>query len=87
MDQQRLREHLDQLSNAVEGMQVADAEKCKLSDLIVDIERQLAEPLIEHESHGLIEQVDGMMSSFERDHPTVAGILNNIMVTLTSMGV
>ena len=87
MDQQQLREHLDQLSNAIEGMQVADEEKNKLGNLIVDIEKQLAEPLIEHESHGLVEQVDGMVSSFERDHPTVAGILNNIMVTLTSMGV
>jgi hypothetical protein len=39
------------------------------------------------EPGSMVEQVDGLVSSFERDHPTVAGILNNIMLTLTSMGV
>ncbi|MEE8056905.1 MAG: DUF4404 family protein [Pseudomonadales bacterium] len=87
MDQQQLREHLDQLSSAIDSMQAADEEKNKLSGLIVDIEQQLVEPLMENKPQSLAEQVDGMVSIFERDHPTVAGILNNIMVALTSMGV
>ena len=87
MDRQQLREHLDQLSDAIDGMQASGQDKDKLNDLIVDIERQLAEPMLETEHHTLVEQVETMVSNFERDHPTVAGILNNIMVTLTSMGV
>ncbi len=87
MDQQQLRQHLDQLSNAIDGLPTSDEDKNKLNELIVDIERQLAQPLLEGEAHSLAEQVDSMVSSFERDHPTVAAILNNIMVTLTSMGV
>lgn len=87
MEQQQLHEQLDQLSNAIAGMQASDEDKNKLGDLIVDIERQLIDPMIEQGSQSLVKQVDGMVSGFERDHPTVAGILNNIMVALTSMGV
>jgi hypothetical protein len=87
VDQQQLREHLDQLSKAIDGLQASAEDKNKLTDLIIDIEQQLAVPLLENEPHTLVEQVEVMVSSFERDHPTVAGILNNIMVTLTSMGV
>ncbi len=86
MDQQQLRQHLDQLNQAIEGLQAPDTDKTKLNNLIVDIEQQLNEPLMA-EPHSLVDQVDEMVSGFERDHPTVAGILNNIMVTLTSMGV
>ncbi|MCP3908540.1 MAG: DUF4404 family protein [Oceanicoccus sp.] len=86
MDQQQLREYLDQLNQAIDGMQAPDADKQQLNNLIVDIEQQLTAPLM-NEPHSLVEQVDEMVSGFERDHPTVAGILNNIMVTLTSMGV
>lgn len=86
MDQQQLREHLDQLNQAIEGLQAPDTDKDKLSNLIVDIEQQLTGPLLA-EPHSLVEQIDDMVSAFERDHPTVAGILNNIMLTLTSMGV
>ena len=86
MDKQQLQDHLDQLNTAIDGLQAPDADKDKLNNLIVDIERQLNEPLLT-EPHSLVDQVDEMVSGFERDHPTVAGILNNIMVTLTSMGV
>jgi hypothetical protein len=86
MDQQQLREHLDQLNEAIEGLQAPDVDKDKLNNLIVDIEQHLTEPLLA-EPQSLVDQVDGLVSGFERDHPTVAGILNNIMVTLTSMGV
>ncbi len=86
MDQQQLREHLDQLNKAIDDLQAPETDKDKLNNLIVDIERQLTEPLLA-EPNNLAEQVDEMVSGFERDHPAVAGILNNIMVTLTSMGV
>ena len=87
MNKQQLRENLDQLSAAIEGLQAPEADKNKLDALIVDIERQINQPLLEEESQTLVEQVDSIVSSFESDHPTVAGILNRIMVTLTSMGV
>lgn len=87
VDQQQLREHLDQLNDAIDGLDASVADKGKLSDLIVQIERQLVQPVLESEPPSLVDQVEGMVSAFENDHPTVSGILNRIMVTLTSMGV
>lgn len=88
MEEQQLREHLEQLADAIADMSASSEEKERLSGLIADIEQQLNAPLLEQEDTGsLVEQVDNMVSSFEADHPTVSAILNNILVTLSSMGV
>ena len=87
MNEQELRAQLDELIIAIESIPAADAEKKRLQSLVENIEGQLSNPVVEGEPESLADQVDGMVSSFEADHPTVAGILNNIMVTLTSMGI
>ncbi len=87
MDQQQLVKYLDQLNAEIGDLKAPDSDKERLSELILDIERQITGTVVESEPHTLVEQVDVMVSRFEGDHPTVAGILNNIMVTLTSMGV
>ncbi len=87
MNRQQLIEHLDQLTSAIQDMQATDNDKEKLSQLIFDIEQQLSDPTLGRDNASLTEQVDGLVSNFETDHPAVAGILNNIMLTLSSMGV
>ena len=87
MEKQQLREQLDELGAAIQELNVSDQDRQRLSALMADIEQQLSEPLLDQEPHSLVEQVDSLVSGFERDHPTVAGILNNIMITLSSMGV
>ena len=87
MNEQELRAQLDELIIAIESIPAADAEKKRLQSLVENIEAQLSNAVVEGEPESLADQVDGMVSSFEADHPTVAGILNNIMVTLTSMGI
>lgn len=87
MNEQELRTQLDELTVALDDLPAADAEKARLQGLIDNIENQLSNPVVEGAPESLVDQVDGMVSSFETDHPTIAGILNNIMVTLTSMGV
>ena len=87
MNQQQLKEHLDQLTSAIQDMQATESDKEKLSQLIFDIEQQLSDPMLGSDNVSLTEQVDGLVSNFETDHPSVAGILNNIMLTLSSMGV
>lgn len=87
MNREELREHLDQLSTAIDGMNAAETDKLKLSNLITDIEGQLSEPQLGGDGTSLVEQVEGMVSGFESDHPTVTGILNNIIIALSSMGV
>lgn len=87
MEQQQLREQLDQLAQEVEGLRASEAEKDRLASLIADIESQLDDSVSSEQPENLVDQVDSLVSAFEAEHPTVAGILNRIMVTLSSMGV
>lgn len=87
MDEKELRNHLDELNSAIETLHAPDQDKTKLHGLIEQIESQLPSPLAIGEAENLTDQVDGLVSRFETDHPAIAGILKNIMVTLSSMGV
>ena len=87
MDQQQLVIYLDQLNVEISELQAPESDKARLSELIAEIERQLISTVIESEPHTLVEQVEVMVTQFEEDHPAVASILNNIMLTLTNMGV
>ena len=87
MNQQQLQEQLDELNAAIENLSVSADDKVRLTSLIEDIEQQLTDIPLGEEPVDLVEQVDMLVSTFEQEHPTVAGILNNIMLTLSSMGV
>lgn len=88
MDERQLREQLDELNAAIEQLQAPDSDKNKLTELIADIDQQLDDSLLQTgDPETLVDQVDTMISAFEQEHPGVAGILNNIMVTLSGMGV
>ena len=87
MNEQPLREQVEQLHAAIDSVNATEADKARLQQLISDIEQQLANADESDQSHGLVGQLEEMISSFETEHPTVAAVLNNIMVTLSSMGV
>jgi hypothetical protein len=87
MNEKELRDHLDELTSAIETLHAPDQDKTQLHTLIEQIEDQLPSPLGNEAAENLTGQVDGLVSRFEADHPAVAGILKNIMVTLSSMGV
>ncbi len=87
MDQKQLQDYLDQLNTAIDKSGAPEADKAQLNELIETIEQQLDDPLLAEDSDNLADQVDVMVAQFESEHPTIAGILNNIMVTLSSMGV
>lgn len=88
MERQQLREYLEQLNSAIGDLHATDEDKSRLKVLVTEIELQLNEPKLEvGDPQTLIDQVDNMVTSFEQEHPRVAGILNNIMVTLSNMGV
>lgn len=88
MQRQQLRDYLNELNIAIRDLEGRDDDKTKLTGLIAEIELQLNEPkLVTGEPQTLASQVDNMVTTFEQDHPRVAGILNNIMLTLSNMGV
>lgn len=84
MNEHELREQLQRLSSELEGLPVTSDQRQHLQRLINDIEAQLAGT---GDNDSLVDQVETAVSLFEAEHPRLAGILNNIMVTLTSMGV
>lgn len=88
MEQQQLREYLDELNIAIDDLHAPDDDKQKLTRLIAEIELQLNTPmLVTGDPQTLADQVDNMVTTFEQDHPRVSGILNNIMLTLSNMGI
>lgn len=88
MDQKQLREYLEQLDSSIESLEGADEQqRAQLQGLINDIEQQLAADALPADQGSLSDQLDQLISEFETEHPTVSGILNNILVTLSSMGV
>lgn len=87
MERKQLREHLEQLSDAIDGINASSDEKQRLSNLIDDIERQIDDSVVEDEPQNISDQLESLISTFEAEHPAVAGILNRIMVTLSSMGI
>jgi hypothetical protein len=88
VERQQLREYLEELNSTIGDLHAPDDDKNKLTGLIAEIELQLNEPkLVAGDPQTLVDQVENMVTTFEQDHPRVAGILNNIMVTLSNMGV
>jgi hypothetical protein len=88
VERQQLREYLEELNNTIGDLHAPDDDKNKLTGLIAEIELQINEPmLVAGDPQTLVDQVENMVTTFEQDHPRVAGILNNIMLTLSNMGV
>lgn len=88
MERQQLRKYLDELNIAIDDLHASNNDKRRLANLIAEIEQQLAEPrLVTGKPETLVDQVDNMVTTFEQEHPQVAGILNNIMLTLSNMGI
>ncbi|QQD17594.1 DUF4404 family protein [Spongiibacter nanhainus] len=88
MDTKHLHEQLKQLQLEIDEQAMEGKSRAKLHALVDDIDRELGSgPDLVLEDSGLQERVEEMISSFEVDHPTVSGILKDIMVKLASIGV
>lgn len=88
MDLKHLHEQLTRLQSEIDNLPVDSEEHAKLHALIDDIDRELGSgPEMVLEDSGIQDRLDDMVSNFEVDHPTVAGILKDIMVKLASIGV
>ncbi|MBQ0759094.1 MAG: DUF4404 family protein [Gammaproteobacteria bacterium] len=88
MDPKHLHEQLKQLQIEIDALAVDDGNRSKLHALVDDIDRELGVgPQFVLEDTNLQDRLDELVSSFELEHPTVAGILKDIMVKLASIGV
>ncbi len=65
----------------------AAATKARLAALIDDIEQELATLETAEDGESLLETVRHQVEVFEVEHPRVTNILNDIMVTLSNLGI
>jgi ParB-like chromosome segregation protein Spo0J len=88
MDPKHLHEQLQQLQKEIDVLPVDDENRAKLHALVEDIDRELGcGPQFVLEDASLQGRLEELVSGFEVEHPTVAGILKDIMVKLASIGV
>lgn len=86
MKNQQLHEDLKRLRNEVNQLAVDDVEsREKLNRLIGELEAKLENP--DEDDEGLMDNVKDTIKHFEAEHPRATAILNDIMVTLSNMGI
>jgi hypothetical protein len=79
---------LTDLRAEIEQLDKADAAtRERLEELVNRLEQQLtAAELGQHQLH-LVEDIKDAITEFEVEHPRMTGILNDIMVTLSNLGI
>jgi seryl-tRNA synthetase len=80
-DLEKLRQEVNILVN--ENEEARD----KLNAIINDIEKKIETPGDEAHHSNLTTRVKEAISHFETDHPRATAILNDIMVSLSNMGI
>ena len=84
MSEQDLREQLRHLSEELRSLPPGSEKRRRVEALIADIQARLDGG---EQDDSLTTQLELAVSSFQAEHPRLAGILNNIMVTLGNIGV
>lgn len=86
MSDQQLHADLERLRAEVNALSEDNPDsREKLNLLISDIEKQLDES--SENDEGLIDKLKDAIHQFETEHPRATAILNDIMVTLSNMGI
>jgi hypothetical protein len=87
MPEQQLRNNVEKLR--LEIAKIADSDthtKAKLDALINDIEASI-DPEQDSEDSKLVQNIKDALTHFETEHPRATAILNDIMITLSNMGI
>ncbi len=87
MPQDELRESIEKLRLEIESLDPGDqSSKERLESLVSELERNLSDSDTEqHET--LVQSLREGIEHFEVEHPSITGVLNHIMVTLSNMGI
>ena len=86
MDTRKLHDDLERLRDEINHLAADDvASREKLNRLISDLEAKLKNP--KGKDQGLMQNMKDAVEHFETEHPRATAILNDIMVTLSNMGI
>ncbi|MGX2040957.1 DUF4404 family protein [Methylocaldum sp. MU1018] len=87
MTEKEISEALFNLRTEIEHLKTSDPEvRARLETLLSDLERQLEASEDEYRLH-LVDDMKEAISQFEVEHPRVTGILNDLMVALSNLGI
>ena len=86
MDQQELNSSLHKLRDEIAAISDNQAARDRLIQIVDDIKSAGAVPA-EEDHHGLLQGIQESIEEFEAEHPRATAILNDIMVTLSNMGI
>ncbi|MBX9608748.1 MAG: DUF4404 family protein [Gammaproteobacteria bacterium] len=84
MSREHLQDLLDRLRGELAELEDRDS-RPRLEALVADLERELAAD--QAEGAGLTQELKRRVESFEVEHPRVTAILNDVMVTLSNLGI
>lgn len=87
MSEREILETLEQLRAQIAAMDADGASKARLQSLVQGLEQKLRTPADEDHHLHLVEEVKDAISYFEVEHPRLTGILNDLMLALSSMGI
>ena len=89
MDTQHLRDQLDSLHRQLGELPEDEQRKQTLQALVDEIEEELASEneAALHDSQSLEDRLNELMSDFEAEHPTTAGVIKDLIHRLASIGV
>ena len=86
MKNHQLHNDLQKLRDEIKHLSADDHEsREKLERLINDLEAKLENP--DEDNEGLIDHLKETIQHFETEYPRATAILNDIMVTLSNMGI
>lgn len=87
MSEDKLRQELERLKEEAAKLPSDDETgRARLDAVIRRVESKLAEGQ-DNDDEGLFDQLQESVSHFEAEHPRATAILNDIMVTLSNMGI
>jgi len=88
MTDKDLQSKLEQLRAEIEKVAPEDAEaRERLDALLGEVEKAIDAESDEEVDDNLVENIRDAVSQFETAHPRATAILNDIMVTLSNMGI
>jgi len=88
MTKKDLHEQLEQLRAEIDRVARNDtAAKDRMNELLGEVEKTVDASSEEEIDDNLMENLREAVSQFETDHPRATAILNDIMVTLSNMGI
>ena len=88
MGEHDLQDKLQQLRAEIDMVAVDDSEaRDRMNALLGEVEKTLDSESAEEVDDNLVQNLREAVSRFEADHPRATAILNDIMVTLSNMGI